>query len=223
MLNVGGVNGLSSQPVAQLRYISVARRNSKFKNITHSTVSAFHMWRDKEPTVDALRNSRLSNCYCAESLHTAQSNLLNQKSTHILLKTLYISHYALYQSLLPVTMDALWIWLKVLGVYRANSTACNWLLNGALGPACHVLILLFGHSVVSDSLRPHGLQHARPPCPSPTPGACSDSCPSSRWCHPTISSSVVPFSSCLQSFPASGSFPMNRLSKSGCQSIGASA
>ena len=97
MLNVGGVNGLSSQPVAQLRYISVARRNSMFKNITHSTVSAFHMWRDKEPTVDALRNSRLSNCYCTESLHTAQSNLLNQKSTHILLKRLYISHYFLLQ------------------------------------------------------------------------------------------------------------------------------
>ena len=60
---------------------------------------------------------------------------------------------------------------------------------------------------VSDSLRPHGLQHTRLPCPSPTPGTCSNSCPSSRWCHPTISSSIVPFSSCLQSFPASGSFP----------------
>ena len=59
------------------------------------------------------------------------------------------------------------------------------------------------HSVVSDSLRPRALQHTRPPCPSPTPGACSDSCPSSQWCHPTISSSVVPFSSCLQSLPAS--------------------
>ena len=59
--------------------------------------------------------------------------------------------------------------------------------------------------------RPHGLQHARPPCPSPTPGACSDSCPLSRWCHPTLSSSVVPFPSCPQSFPASGSFPMGWL------------
>ena len=63
----------------------------------------------------------------------------------------------------------------------------------------------FSLSVMSDSLRPHGLQHARPPCPSPTPGAHSNSCPSSRWHHPTISSSVVPFSSCPQSFPASGS------------------
>ena len=62
--------------------------------------------------------------------------------------------------------------------------------------------------VVSNSLRPHGLQHTRPPCPSPTPGACSNSCLASRWCHPTISSSVIPFSSCLQSFPASGCFPM---------------
>ena len=62
-------------------------------------------------------------------------------------------------------------------------------------------------SVVSDSLRPHGLQHPRLPCPSPTPRACSNSCPLSQWCHPTISSSVIPFFSCPQSFPASGSFP----------------
>ena len=67
------------------------------------------------------------------------------------------------------------------------------------------------------------MQHARFPCPSPTPGACSNSCPSSRWCHPTISSSVIPFSSCLQSFPASGSFPMSQLSASGGRSIGVSA
>ena len=69
----------------------------------------------------------------------------------------------------------------------------------------------FSHSVVSNSLQPHGLLHARLPCPSPTPGACSNSCPLSRWCHPTISSSVIPFSSCLQSFPASGSFQMSQL------------
>ena len=81
----------------------------------------------------------------------------------------------------------------------------------------------FSHSVVSNSLRPHGLQHTRLPCPSPTPRACSNSCPSSRWCHLTISSSVVPFSSHLQSFPASGSFPMSQLFESGGQSIGVSA
>ena len=81
----------------------------------------------------------------------------------------------------------------------------------------------FSRSVVSDSLRPHILQHASLPCPSPAPRACSNSCASSRWCHPTISSSVVPFSSCLQSFPASGSFPTSQLFTSGGQNIGASA
>ena len=79
------------------------------------------------------------------------------------------------------------------------------------------------HLVISDSLQPHGLQHARPPCPSPTPGIYSNSCPLSPWCHPTISSSVIPFSSCLQSFPASGSFPMSQFFTSGGQRIGASA
>ena len=80
----------------------------------------------------------------------------------------------------------------------------------------------FSRSVVSDSLRPHESQHGRPPCPSPTPRACSNSCPSRRGCHPTISSSVVPFSSCLQSFPASGSFQMSQLFTSGGQTIGVS-
>ena len=81
----------------------------------------------------------------------------------------------------------------------------------------------FSHSVVCDSLQPHGMQHARLPCPSPTPEACSNSCPSSQWCHPTISFSVIPFSSCLPSFPASGSFPMSQFFASDGQSIGASA
>ena len=76
---------------------------------------------------------------------------------------------------------------------------------------------------MSDSLWPHGLQHTRLPCPSPTPGVCSGSCPSSQWCHPTISSSVVPFSSCLQSFPESGSFPRSQFFQSSGQSIGVSA
>ena len=81
----------------------------------------------------------------------------------------------------------------------------------------------FSCSVVSDSLRPHEPQHARPPCPSPTPRVYPNSCPLSRWCHPTISSSVIPFSSCLQSFPASGSFQMSQVFTSGDQSIGVSA
>ena len=78
-------------------------------------------------------------------------------------------------------------------------------------------------SVVSDCLWPHGLQHTGPACPSPTPGAYSNSCPLSQWCHPTMSFSVVPFSSCLQSFPASGSFPVTQLFASGGQRIGALA
>ena len=79
---------------------------------------------------------------------------------------------------------------------------------------------LFTHSVVSDSLHRHGLQHTRLPCPSLSPGVCSNSCPLSWWCYPTISSSVTSFSSCFQSFPASGSFPMSWLFTSGGQSIG---
>ena len=81
----------------------------------------------------------------------------------------------------------------------------------------------FSRSVVSDSLRPHALQHTRPPCPSPTPRIYSNSCPLSWWCHLTMSSSFVPFSSCLQSFPASGSFPVSQFFTSGGQSIGVSA
>ena len=81
----------------------------------------------------------------------------------------------------------------------------------------------FSRSVMSDFLWPHGLQHTRPPCLSPTPGVYSDSCPFSQWCYPTISSSVVPFSSCPQSFSASGSFPMSQFFESGGKSIGVSA
>ena len=80
----------------------------------------------------------------------------------------------------------------------------------------------FSRSVVSNSLRPHGLKHARPPCLSPTPRVYSNSCPLCQWCHPTISFSVIPFSSHLQSFPVSRFFPMSWFSASGCQSIGVS-
>ena len=91
---------------------------------------------------------------------------------------------------------------------------------------CHkgtVISVQFSLSVTSDSLQPHGLQHTRLPCPSPYPGACSNSCPSSQWCHPTLSSSVAPLSSCPQSFPASGSFRMSQLFASAGQSTGVSA
>ena len=84
-------------------------------------------------------------------------------------------------------------------------------------------LVQFSRSVMSDSLQPHELQHARPPCPAPTPRVHPNPCPSSRWCHPAISSSVVPFFSCPQLFPALGSFPMSQLFLSGGQSIGVSA
>ena len=86
-----------------------------------------------------------------------------------------------------------------------------------------IVSVQFIRSVMSDSLRPHGLQHNRLPCPLPTPRACSNSCPSSWWRHPTISSSIVPFFSCLQSFPASGSFPRSQFFTSHGPSIGVSA
>ena len=117
-----------------------------------------------------------------------------------------------------------WVWLKGC----SSSVPSQWSPMSA-----SVLVLLespskadsvqFSCSVVSDSLRPHESQHARPPCPSPTPGVHSDSRTLSRWCHPAISSSVIPFSSCPQSFPASGSLQMSQLFTTGGQSIGASA
>ena len=88
--------------------------------------------------------------------------------------------------------------------------------------ACSGILLLFSHSFVCDSLRAHGLQYTRFPCLSPSPGACSNSCPLNQWCHPTISSSVALFSSCPPSYPASGSFPVSWLFISGGQSIRAS-
>ena len=102
-----------------------------------------------------------------------------------------------------------------------------WFLNAVFMPAFFQYYKVkkwvkFSHSVMSNSLRPHGLQNSRPPCPSPTPGIYPNSCPLSWWCHPTTSSSVIHFSSSLQSFPASGSFPMSQFLKSGGQSIGVS-
>jgi len=87
----------------------------------------------------------------------------------------------------------------------------------------YISLLQFSHSLMSDSLRPHESHHARPHCPSPSPRVHSNSCPSSQWCHPATSSSVIPFSSCLESLPASGSFPMSQLFAWGGQNIGVSA
>ena len=107
--------------------------------------------------------------------------------------------------------------------YKSNQMKLLKLKKSEIRNLLNEVSVQFTCLVVSNSLRPHGLQHTRPPCPSPTPRAYSNSRPLSRWRHPTISSSVVPFSSCLQSFPASGSFQMKQLFTSGSQSIGASA
>ena len=104
--------------------------------------------------------------------------------------------------------------------HHKDSLSCEWLLSASANIT--TLSVQFSHSVMSNSLWPHGLQHARLPCPSTTPGACSNLCPLSRWCHPTIPSSVIPFS-CLESFPPSRSFPMSQFYASGGQNIGVSA
>ena len=109
---------------------------------------------------------------------------------------------------LPTVVDTIVIWIKF-------TLSCPFKFTDSSAQ--------FSHSVVSNSLWPHGLQHARPPCPSPTPAVYSNSCPLSQWCHPAISSSVVPFPSCLQSFPASGSFPVSQVFASTVQSTGTSA
>ena len=122
------------------------------------------------------------------------------------------------------------------GKRKNHRVSWGWSFKATYYYFCHILLananhrinlnfssVQFSHSVVSDSLRPRGLQHTRLPCPSPTPGVYSNSCPLSWWCHPTISFSVIPFSSHLKSFPASGSFQMSQFFTSGGQSIRVSA
>ena len=103
---------------------------------------------------------------------------------------------------------------------RSLRFTCCWSLAWRILSITLLACVQFSHSVVSDSLGPHEPQHAKLPCPSPTPGVHANPCPLSHWCHPIISSSVVPYSSCPQSFPASGSFPMSQLFARGSQSIG---
>ena len=107
------------------------------------------------------------------------------------------------------------------GVAKSWTWLSNWTLDNRRGRSDTSSSVQFSHSVMSNSLQPHGLQHARLPCPSPTHGSCQTHAHHS--CHPTIPSSVVPFSSCLQSFPASGSLPKSQFFTSGGQSIGVSA
>ena len=117
-------------------------------------------------------------------------------------------------------------WWSSLTDCDTDSNSSPWILTLLLASVIESLqfsSVQFIRSVVFDSLGPHESQHTRPPCPSPTPGVHSDSCPPSQWCHPAISSSVVPFSSCPQSLPASESFPMSQLFAWGSQSTGVSA
>ena len=114
------------------------------------------------------------------------------------------------------TLNSELVWIKIYYCYHI-------ILLKQLSIALYSSSVQFSYSVMSDSLWLHVLQHPRPPCPSPNPGAYSNSCPLIQWCHPTISYSVTPFSSCFQSFPASGSFQTSQLFASGGQSIGVSA
>ena len=141
----------------------------------------------------------------------------------------------------PLPLDELWVCMhvyKLVGVllhwnnmilYLHNSfmlrdsKGCTYTIISIFEKSLEAKGVLFSCLIMSDSLQPHGLQHTRLPCPSPSPRAHSNSCPLSWWCHPTVSSSVVPFPSHLQSFPASGSFPVSQLFVSGGESIGASA
>ena len=126
--------------------------------------------------------------------------------------------YPYYEILLGNKMEknmihvTTWINLKIIMLHERSQTKTTYNISS----------VQFSPSIMSDSLWPHGLQHTRLPCPSPTSRACSNSCPLSWWCHPTISSSVVPFS-CLQSFPASESFPVSQFFASAGQSIEVSA
>ena len=121
--------------------------------------------------------------------------------------------------ILPGSLCVIWTWLEFFSFYISK-----YFFGSSLSQDLVILSSVqFSHSVVSDSLWPHERQHTRPPCSWPTPGVHPNSCPLSQWCHPTISSCVIPFSSCPQSFPAWGSFPMSQLLTSGGQSVGVSA
>ena len=153
-------------------------------------------------------------CYSLKSSHP---HLLPQ-SPKVCSLHLCLFYYLTYRVIVTIVLNSIYIGINIL--YWCFSF---WLTTFCIIGSSFICLIQFSHSVMTDSLWPHELQHARPPCPSPTPGVYSNSCPLSWWCHPTISSSVIPFSSRPQSFPASGSFPMSQLFTSGGQSTGVSA
>ena len=160
-------------------------------------------------------NASRSLCYTAHGLNPAFVSLTNHSPHPQASKYLSIT-YRVNLNILSITL-ALYAYLCLQIKHNLISFSI-WIHT----PEILNYLLQVSHLVVSDSLQPHGLQHTRLSCPSPTPGASSNSCPLSRWCHPTISSSVLHLSSCLPSFPASGSFQMSQFFLSGGQSIGAS-
>ena len=127
----------------------------------------------------------------------------------------YITSVLCHQCFYSKLLDGVTLMARTQSMHKPKSMFS---LSPRLSYLCSLSSVQFSHSVVSNSLWSHELQHARPPCPSPTPGVHPNPCPLCRWCHPTISSSVVPFFSCVQSFPASGSFQMSQLSALGGQS-----
>ena len=153
---------------------------------------------------------------------------------HLLCSTSHYATVTLALCLIYEFTKYIFAWGHFPSLFPLPRTSCHHIFT-KLATSCHLSqfkyhllretfsSVQFSHSVVSSSLQPHELQHARPPCPSPTPGVHSDSRPSSQWCHPAISSSVIPFSSCPQSLPASESFPMSQLFAWGGQSTGVSA
>ena len=164
-----------------------------------------HTWirgKEKSMDVNVTKHLNFTDIYFFLSF-----GIISKRISTIFWKTL-LRYFHLFQFYIFVRLDVLYI-------NQPNTHIHT--------PVTDWMLLLFRHQVVSNSLQPQGLQHTRLPCPSSFPGVCSNSCPSSQWCHPTITSSIDPFSSCPQSFPASGSFPMSRLFASGTQSISTSA
>ena len=186
---------------------------------THSSIPAWKIPWTEEP-------GGLHSPWGRRELDTTEHTPHTHTNTHPVLEAPLLKRLSFPLSMvLPSFKKILWLcmWTFVSGL----SILFHWSIYLSFCPYHSVFITVslvqFSHSVMSNSLQPHESQHARPPCPSPSPGVHPNSCPSSQWWHPAISSSVVPFSSCPQSLPASGSFPVSQLFTWGGQSIGVSA